>query len=116
MKSLIFQSEKVSKPLQKFRQWWKKYLRIFLRFKKFQKCPLPYAQCWDRHAFLPQVPTSTTFSTLKVGGGGFFSKYFFQGCRFISTELDSDPEPNSEAETKSVTELMAKLEYSSNSE
>ena len=61
-------------------QWWKKYLRISLRFKKFQKCPLPLAQCWDRHAFLPQVPTSTTFPTLKVGRGGFFSKYFFQGC------------------------------------
>ena len=57
-----------------------KYLRISPRFKKFQKCPLPLAQCWDRHAFFPQVPTSTTFPTLKVGGGGFFSKYFFQGC------------------------------------
>ena len=64
----------------KYLQWWKKYLRISPRFKKFQKCPLPLAQCWDRHAFLPQVPTSTTFPTLKVGGGGFFSKYFFQGC------------------------------------
>ena len=54
-------------------------LRISLRFKKFQ-CPLPFPQCWDRHTFLPQVPTSATFSTLKVGGVEFFSKYFFQGC------------------------------------
>ena len=77
LESLIFQSEEVSTPLQKLRQWWKKYLMISLRFKKFQ-----LAQCWDRHAFLPQVPTSATFSTLKVGGGGFFSKYFFQGCSY----------------------------------
>ena len=61
-------------------QWWKKYFRISHRFKKIQKCPFPLAQCWERHAFLPQVPTSTTFPTLKVGGGGYFSKYFFQGC------------------------------------
>ena len=69
-------------------QWWKEYLRISLRFKKFQKCPLPLTQCWDRHAFLPQLPTSTTFPTLKVGGGGFFSKYFFQGC--LKTFLHSN--------------------------
>ena len=61
-------------------QWWKKYLSISLRFKTFQKCPIPLAQCRDRHAFLPQAPTSATFSTLKVEGGGSFSKYFFQGC------------------------------------
>ena len=81
VESLIFLSEKVCKLLQKLRQWWKKYLRISLRFKKLQKCPLPLAQCWERHAFLPQVPTFTTFPTLKVRGGGFFSKYFFQDCR-----------------------------------
>ena len=63
-------------------------LRISLRFKKFHKCPLPLPQCWDRHAFLPQVSTSATFSTSKVGGGGFFSKYFFQGC--LKNFLHSD--------------------------
>ena len=36
--------------------------------------------------------------------------------RIKSTELDSDSEPDSEAETKSDTELMIKLEFSSNSE
>ena len=32
-----------------------------------------------RHAFLPQVRTYATFPTLKMGGGIFFSKYFYQG-------------------------------------
>ena len=36
--------------------------------------------------------------------------------RLKNTELDSDSEPDSEAETKSDTELMIKLEFSSNSE
>ena len=36
--------------------------------------------------------------------------------RFISTELNSESEPDSEAETKSNTELMAKLESSSDSD
>ena len=39
-----------------------------------------------------------------------------QMSRFISTELDSDSESDSEAETNSDTELMAKLESSSDSE
>ena len=39
-----------------------------------------------------------------------------QMSRFLSTELDSDSDSESVAETKSDTELMAKLESSSDSE
>ena len=38
-----------------------------------------------------------------------------QTPRFINTELKSDSEPDSEAESKSDAELMAKLKFDSDS-
>ena len=67
----------------------------------------------------------TIDSVMKIGEKNYPQVYFedckyrikkIQMSRFISTELDSDLESGSEAETKSDTELMAKLESSSGSE
>ena len=67
----------------------------------------------------------TIDSIMKIGKKNYPQVYLkecryrtkkIQISRFTSTELDSGSEPDSEAETKSDTELMPKLEYSSNSE
>ena len=67
----------------------------------------------------------TINSALKIGKKNY-PQVYLEECkyrikkikmsRFISTELNSESEPDSEAETKSNTELMAKLESSSDSD
>ena len=61
-----------------------KIFENFLQIHRFQNRLLPLTQCWDRHVFLPQVVTFGMFLTVKLVGGRFFSKQFFQGCSQFS--------------------------------